>query len=454
MICAGGGKPGINGWYAEGQAYAYLEGAIGIKVTVFRIKIEQEILRVGAGALLEAKLPNPQGFWMRGNVNGYYSLLGGRVKGRCDFGFELGEQCQWQAVDNPEETSMVDGLSVISALTPEQGKQAIDVFAAPQAVFNLPVDKPFTLSDTLKGQQQQFKLIIRRIPPARKGRSWVFATIHDQQTMITSMRRSIVFYICWISWLAGGHAYGQAAGWVMDDLAYALANPTNREQVMTAIRQFQTHTQVALSVTSAFAQDVYHIHNDQQRNEWLMQQELGITIFLTLDKSTKAFQKCQMQVSPAMEALLPTDDRRQKQSSLMEFYFRNSPVPTDAYTEGLLAGIAAMEKKILENREKEKSKFPDDVVAISHIDDEFAAGIDDDKLKIEYSIKKDQFDEFAIRIGNNKQQLIGLCQRGFFRIDNKFVYYFLDQKEVKWGGFFKNRNDWMHFEIDNRHRQF
>ncbi len=207
--------------------------------------------------------------------------------------------------------------------------------------------------------------------------------------MITSIRRSIAFCIWWISWLAAGYVYGQSAGWVMDDLAYALANPTNREQVMTAIQQFQTNTQVSMSVTSAFEQDVYHINSEQQRDQWLRQQAPGIAILLTLDKGTKAFRTCEIQVSPAVEVLLPVADCKQIRTGLMEFYFRNSPVPTDAYTEGLLAGIAAMEKKILENKEQEKNKLPDDVVAITYIDKEFAAGIDDDKLKIKYMVKKE-----------------------------------------------------------------
>ena len=162
MICAGRGKPGINGWYAEGQAYAYLEGAIGIKIKVFRISVEEEILRVGAGALLEAKLPNP--FWMSGNVKGYYSLLGGRVKGQCDFEFEVGEMCEWQQVDSPNEGSPVDDLEVISTLTPESGKQEVDVFTAPQAVFNLPINEPFTLvdesSESSQSASQQFRIIL------------------------------------------------------------------------------------------------------------------------------------------------------------------------------------------------------------------------------------------------------------------------------------------------------
>lgn len=168
MACAGRqGKPGINGWYAEGQAYAYLEGAIGIRIKVFKINLEEEILRVGAGTVLQAKLPNP--FWMGGGVRGYYSLLGGKVKGQCNFDFELGEPCQWQAVDRPEESSPVDGLSVIATLTPEAGKSEVDVFAAPQAVFNLPINEPFTLVDTLGGQQPQFKVVLDRFEILHNG---------------------------------------------------------------------------------------------------------------------------------------------------------------------------------------------------------------------------------------------------------------------------------------------
>ncbi len=173
MICAGRGKPadgrpGINGWYAEGQAYAYLEGAIGIRVKVFKINLEEEILRVGAGAVLQAKLPNP--FWMSGGVRGYYSLLGGKVQGQCNFDFELGEQCQWQAVDNPEESSPVADLSVIATLTPEAGKSEVDVFAAPQAVFNLPINESFTLVDTLNDQQPQFRVALEKFEVLHHGK--------------------------------------------------------------------------------------------------------------------------------------------------------------------------------------------------------------------------------------------------------------------------------------------
>jgi hypothetical protein len=139
-----GEKIGMNGWYAQGQLYAFLEGSIGIDITVFTIDIHQEILDIGAAILLEAKLPNP--FWMRGTVGGYYSLLGGRVRGNCRFQLELGNQCTLMTTAG-EETSPVSGLDVISELSPGDGRSSIDVFATPQAIFNYQIGVPFSISD-------------------------------------------------------------------------------------------------------------------------------------------------------------------------------------------------------------------------------------------------------------------------------------------------------------------
>lgn len=151
-ICQETGQPiGINGWYAEGQLYAFLEGEIGIDITVFRINIHEEILSIGAAILLETKLPNP--FWMRGTVGGYYSLLGGRISGNCRFQLELGELCTIQSTGG-EEVSPVAGLAVISELTPGDGRSNIDVFATPQVVFNYQVGKAFRISDDLQGGSQ------------------------------------------------------------------------------------------------------------------------------------------------------------------------------------------------------------------------------------------------------------------------------------------------------------
>ncbi len=52
-----------------------------------------------------------------------------------------------------------------------------------------------------------------------------------------------------------------------------------------------------------------------------------------------------------MPEWLPTKDQQQIQADLMEYYF-DDPIPNDAYTQGLLAGIEAMKKVILNNKNR------------------------------------------------------------------------------------------------------
>ena len=82
---------GINGWYAEGQFSARFDGAVGIKVKIFGASGKYEIIKVGGGVDLQAKLPNPSYFM--GYVSGNYSLLNGAISGYCNFKIELGDKC-------------------------------------------------------------------------------------------------------------------------------------------------------------------------------------------------------------------------------------------------------------------------------------------------------------------------------------------------------------------------
>lgn len=90
---------GINGWYASGQAWAYLQGTVGIEVNLLFVSGEFEILDIGAAAIIQAKLPNP--FWGRGSVGGRYNILGGLVKGTCNFQLTLGETCDMEGGEDP-----------------------------------------------------------------------------------------------------------------------------------------------------------------------------------------------------------------------------------------------------------------------------------------------------------------------------------------------------------------
>lgn len=141
--CAGHSAPlGINGWYAKGQAYAYLDGQIGIKVKVFRKEKKFEILSIGAAALLMAEGPNP--LYLEGQAGGRFSVLGGLVKGECKFKVQYGEKCE---IVKPGKASPVQDLEMIAALTPSDKQTDVDLFVIPQAVFNVPVNKIMNISD-------------------------------------------------------------------------------------------------------------------------------------------------------------------------------------------------------------------------------------------------------------------------------------------------------------------
>ena len=122
---------GINGWYGSGQAYAYLAGRLGLEARVFGKNRQFTILDAKVGTLLQAQLPNP--VWLSGNLAADYNLLNGLIKGKCNFKFELGEKCELPKI------SALEGLDVISELSPNANEIDVNVFSMPQVAFNLPI---------------------------------------------------------------------------------------------------------------------------------------------------------------------------------------------------------------------------------------------------------------------------------------------------------------------------
>ncbi|MDC8102664.1 hypothetical protein [Chryseobacterium rhizosphaerae] len=135
----GGDQIGINGWYANGQAYVYLQGELGIKIKLWFIKKKIPIIKAGVASLLQAKGPNP--YWVRGYLGGYYNLLGGMIKGRFRFKMEFGEECVL------ENSSVLGGMKIISDLTPKKDETDVDVFAIPQATFAVRVNEPIVIPE-------------------------------------------------------------------------------------------------------------------------------------------------------------------------------------------------------------------------------------------------------------------------------------------------------------------
>lgn len=151
--CVGSGDPiGIDGWYANGQSYAYLQGELGIRIKLFFVKKKIPIIKGGAAILMQGKGPNP--FWFRGYAGGYYNLLGGLVKGRFRFKVTIGKECE---LDN---ISPLGGVKMIADLTPKEGSTDVDVFAAPQATFSMKVGEPIVIPED--ESDKTYKVILEK----------------------------------------------------------------------------------------------------------------------------------------------------------------------------------------------------------------------------------------------------------------------------------------------------
>ncbi len=145
---------GLDGWYCQAQAYAYVSGAVGISVDLAIISGDFEILGVDAGAALKAQLPNPT--WLGGVIYGSYSILGGLISGSVSFEFEIGEQCKLP------QSNPLDNIKLVSDFRPD-GKEIADVYTIPQASFTFPVHKEFELPITTPSgdpSTRVFKILI------------------------------------------------------------------------------------------------------------------------------------------------------------------------------------------------------------------------------------------------------------------------------------------------------
>jgi hypothetical protein len=141
--CRGTGRLGINGWYANAQAYAYFEGKIGIQVRIWRKNRKIEILDIGAAVVAQAKMPNPT--WVKGIAGGRFSVLGGLVKGKCSFDIEIGKECEM--ITPATQTSPLEAVEVLAQTTPQENAQGVDVFTVPQAIFNYEMEKEYEMTD-------------------------------------------------------------------------------------------------------------------------------------------------------------------------------------------------------------------------------------------------------------------------------------------------------------------
>jgi hypothetical protein len=148
IVCAGGDNTpiGWNGWYASGQAWAYIKGELAI--------CGYNVIKAGIAAVLQARLPNPT--WVQGTLGiKVESFLG-------DFDYdmkvEFGETCDFVSIDPNNQL----GLEVIASTDPIDQAISIPVDAAPKVYFNLPIDKEVTIRP-LSGSPKTYKTKIKKI---------------------------------------------------------------------------------------------------------------------------------------------------------------------------------------------------------------------------------------------------------------------------------------------------
>ncbi|XLS30557.1 hypothetical protein ACJD0Z_06960 [Flavobacteriaceae bacterium M23B6Z8] len=160
--CRGRSGPvGNDGWYSMGQVYAWLYGEFGVRIKLFFIKKKVKIANAGIAALLQGQFPNPTFF--KGFVGMNFSVLGGLVKGRLRLKITFGDECEFIDINPFTE------VPIISDLTPINGSNDVDVFTAPQAVFNYAVGKPFSI-DTEEGLQT-FRINLKRFELQSEGQA-------------------------------------------------------------------------------------------------------------------------------------------------------------------------------------------------------------------------------------------------------------------------------------------
>lgn len=131
-----GNTPGINGWYAQGQIYAYMHFALDLDIDTWVYEGRFTVVELEAAALLRGGMVNP--IWLNGHILLKYRVLGGLVKGRVnlEFWYNKGERCE-PAYSPPNPFA---GQPLIASLGPSGTKQKVSILSPYYAEFNYPVE--------------------------------------------------------------------------------------------------------------------------------------------------------------------------------------------------------------------------------------------------------------------------------------------------------------------------
>jgi hypothetical protein len=147
IICAETGQQiGLKGWWAEGQAYAYLQGELGIRIKIGFFRKNISLIRGSAAALVEAKLPNPT--WFRANIAVNVRILG-LININVGFKFTVGHLCTFANNGDPGngENPYDEEIKSIETITPENNATGKSLFIKPQIKFQVKPGQEITMDN-------------------------------------------------------------------------------------------------------------------------------------------------------------------------------------------------------------------------------------------------------------------------------------------------------------------
>ncbi len=114
---------GADGYYAQGQVYAGLEGEVGLEVDIFNYEGKLRLAYVYAAMLLEGGFANPS--WVKGSAAMGYDVLGGLLTGNTSFDIQIGEKCEAYSAEP------FAGVKFIQGIDPDNGKKGVSPFVKP-----------------------------------------------------------------------------------------------------------------------------------------------------------------------------------------------------------------------------------------------------------------------------------------------------------------------------------
>lgn len=125
--------PGINGWFANGQLFAFLQGRVGASVQTKAIKSQFDLLTLTTAAQLYCEGPKP--FYSNGSASVKVNIAG-VINKQIKLNFEIGEPCSLKQ-------NKLSDTSIILTINPENNSSNFNVAKNVATQFSIPVNTTF-----------------------------------------------------------------------------------------------------------------------------------------------------------------------------------------------------------------------------------------------------------------------------------------------------------------------